>query len=452
MQAIKCDDSFRRTLHRAYAGASGLGAFVKQRVLPTAWLLMGGLLGGVLLGPNLEKSLVVVVCLLILGFLVVSFGWAFCRRARVVASREVPRSGVVGERLEYEVSLRNEGWGLLRDFYVREAGDDPRPRLGDFLNLREPGEEERNWFDRALGYYRWKWLMDRGGAWRAGGRSEQLELASGGEVRVKMSLVPLRRGVLRLDDLRVEMPDPLGLFQRRSPTLNEGNEILVMPRTYRVPDLRFLGASELRLGGETASTQLGEGGEFMGLREYRAGDSLRKISWKGWARSGEPVVKEYEESHFSRYGLILDTSLEESDGELFEEAVSVAASFVSVIERERCLLDVMFVRTRAEVFTAGRGVSRPEQLLRVLAQVEASEESDDDGLLDLVAAHAGEMTALIVVLTGWSEARREFVSRLGRLGLVLKVLCLGEVGSEVADGRVTVLRRGRVQEDLNQLR
>lgn len=443
-------DRLRCWLYRRYHRWSAFGAFLRQRVLPGAWLLMGGGVASVLLGADFEKSIVVVLTMLMFGLLVVAFFWAFFRRAQISAMRRVPARGAVGEVLRYPVSVRNEGRRRLRDAYLREAGDDPRPTKWEFLHLREPGEEDRNFFDRASGFYRWKWLLARGGGWRALGRSEALDLAAGEEALVMLAIMPLRRGVLSLEDLRVELPDPFGLFQRRRPSLNERAEVLVIPKRYRLPPFDLGGRSELRVGGETASTVRGEGGEFLGLREYRAGDSLRKIHWKGWARTGQPVVREDEELRFPRYGLILDTSLQETGREQLEEAISVAASFVSTMERDNCLLDLMFVRDEPEVFTAGRGVARPDRLMEVLARVEGSEWGGYESLRHLVLEYAGELTAAVLVFSGWDEARREFLKALRGAGLELRVYAVGvgEAPAEVRGAGVSWLRSDRVQEDL----
>ena len=256
--------------------------------------------------------------------------------------------------------------------------------------------------------------------------------------------------MLRLNDLRAELPDPMGLFQRRRAILNEEDEVLIIPKRYRLPALDLSGRSELKVGGETASTVRGEGGEFMGLREYRPGDSLRKIHWKAWARTGQPIVKEFEEMRFPRYGLVLDTNLKDSGPDLLEEAVSVAASFVSTMDRESCLLDLMFVREEPEVFTAGRGVARTDRLMEVLAKVEGSEEGSYDSLRQLVLRYAAEMTACVVVLSGWSPDREEFLARLRSSGLELVVYLIGageKPGDEALNG-AHWLRWDQVQEDL----
>ena len=441
---------FQRWLYRNYRQGSALGNFFSRRIRPTAWLLMG--LGGlsVITGADLRQSVVVAFSLLMVGVLAVGLMWALLRRAQLVATRDLPDTGSVGEELSYFVNVTNLGKRALREIYFREQGDDPRPTEWEFVNLREPGEEDRNIFDRALAYYRWKWLNERGGKWQSLGRSEALNLGRGESEEVRLKLIPKRRGVLVLDDLRVELPDPFGLFQRCRPTGNEVGEILVIPRRYKLPPLDLGGQSDLKIGGETASTVKGEGGEFMGLREYRPGDSPRHMHWKAWARTGEPIVKEFEEVRFPRYGLVLDTNLRGSGMELFEEAISVAASFVSSMDRERCLLDLMFVRDEARVFTAGRGVAKADRLMEILARTEGSDEGGYDLLSSLVLRYATEMTACVVVLTGWDEEREEFVRSLRKSGMKvhLYVIGAGEVPEEEGLLGAHWIRWDAVQEDL----
>lgn len=442
--------AFGRWLYRTYRQGSAVSAFVRGRIHPVAWLMMGGGGASVLMGANLERSIVVVLTLLVFSALCVAFTWAFFRQAHISALRELPPTGAVGEELRYEVSVRSEQRRTLSDVFLRETGDDARPTEWEFTHLKEPGEEDRNIFDRTFAFYRWKWLVDRGGAWEGKGRSEAVTLEAGEVKKVTLSLMPRRRGMIRLNDLRAELPDPLGLFQRRRAILNEEDEVLIIPKRYRLSDLELGGRSELKVGGDSASTVRGEGGEFMGLREYRAGDSLRKIHWKAWARTGQPIVKEFEEMRFPRYGLVLDTSLKESGPQLLEEAISVAASFVSTMDRESCLLDLMFVREEPEVFTAGRGVARADRLMEVLARVEGSDDGCYDSLRQLVLRYASEMTACVVVLSGWCPEREKFLDRLRAAGLEVRVYVVG-AGEQPGDEGLAGahwLRQDRVQEDL----
>ena len=81
----------------------------------------------------------------------------------------------------------------------------------------------------------------------------------------------------------------------------------------------------------------------MSLRDYRPGDPLRRVHWRSYAKTGEPVVKEFQDEYFTRHALILDTFAVPGGDEAFEEAVSVAASFACTLLTQESLLDLLFL-------------------------------------------------------------------------------------------------------------
>ncbi len=447
MDALR--ERFYKNLYRSYHQGASFGHFISGRITALAWLFLALLVTSFIMGGNLESSVVILMSALLLGVIIVSFIWAFLRRGKVSVSRLLPETGSVDEPLSYRVRVTNVGKRPLYDIRVAEAEDDPRPTQWEFLNLKEPGEDERNIFDRIFIFYRWKWLSERGGKWEVAEDSNSFSIAAGESREMTLKLIPRRRGVIELQDIRVVLPDPFGLFQRRKKTLGDPREVLIVPKRYRLPRFELGGQSELKVGGETASIMRGEGGDFLGLREYRPGDPMRKIHWKSWARRGIPVVKQHEENRFARYGLVLDTNLEKSSPMMFEECVSIAASFVSTMDRSHCLLDLMFVRDQPEVYTAGRGTARASQLMEVLARVEANEEGGYQQLEKLIRRYASELTAAVVVLSGWDQEREDFVNNLLALGVQAKVFALippeGDLQTELA---VHALRFDQVEQDL----
>jgi len=140
--------------------------------------------------------------------------------------------------------------------------------------------------------------------------------AQGGSVPV--TLVPRRRGLIRLNDLRVMLPDPLGIFQRCVKVPAPPAMLAVLPRRYPLPRFELPGSARFQPGGEATARHSGSTGEFTGLRDYEPGDPLRLIHWPTWARTGKPVVKELEDTFFPRHGLILDTFPAAGDEDLFE--------------------------------------------------------------------------------------------------------------------------------------
>jgi len=176
---------------------------------------------------------------------------------------------------------------------------------------------------------------------------------------------------------------------------------------------------------------VGEAEEFVGLRDYRHGDPLRHIHWKSWAKVGKPVVKEFQDEFFVRHALILDTFTAQVVSELFESAVKVAASFACAPRSQEILLDLMFVGTQAYCFTSGRGLSQPDQLLEILACVEACPDQSFTQLYSLVMEQTPSLSGSICVLLNWDTDRQQLIQSLKNQGISLWVVIVSEMELEI---------------------
>lgn len=346
------------------------------------------------------------------GLVMVSLIWTLFRGAKLSTAVELPRHATAGEPLRYAVRLVNIGKRKLRGARLTQTPPDPRPSFAEFAGTPEPGEEERNIFDRKMAYYRWQWLMARKSVFISRESREAFGLAPGESRRVFMELTPARRGVIPMGDVRALLPDPLGFFQRCSRTTTTPARLVVLPKRHRLPPLTMPGSAAFRIGGEETSNAIGSAGEFVGLREYRPGDPLRQIHWKSWAHTGRPMVKELEDTFYPRYALVLDTFPGSPDSAVFEEMISVAASFIVGLDRSESLLDLMFIAGEAHTVTAGRGMERAEKLLEVLAGAEMEHAERLDYLAQTVIRHREKITSCLLVLNGWDESRAEFVKSL----------------------------------------
>ena len=107
---------------------------------------------------------------------------------------------------------------------------------------------------------------------------------------VRYTIIP-RRGIYTGGDVIVESGAPFGLFYKRRGA-RVASEIVVHPRTFEVAGLPPSAVVDAERADKTESTTLhrGHGGEFWGIREYRAGDPARLIAWKRSAR-GLPAGK-----------------------------------------------------------------------------------------------------------------------------------------------------------------
>ncbi|MEO8614957.1 MAG: DUF58 domain-containing protein [Luteolibacter sp.] len=439
-----------RWLHRIYFKTAGIHFFVARRLRPAGTALGLVFVLATFLGISHDSSAVYQLLSLTLGMMLIAGPWALARRASVEAKRELPRYATAGEPLRYSVQVWQHGKNYLSRASLAESPPDPRPSLEDFSRLKEPGEEERNGFDRTFAYFRWQWLLLRNRLFDGGFSAPDLKLKRGQHTRVFIEVTPLRRGVIRLDDLRVLLPDPFGLFQRCRRVKAPAATLTVLPRRYPLPPIELPGGAAFKITGEANTNTIGSAGEFVGLRDYRPGDPLRQIHWKSWARTGRPIVKELEDTFYPRYGLILDTLSCDRTDQQFEEAVSVAASFAASIDTSESLLDLMFIKNQAHMVTAGRGLERAEKLLEVLAGVTPERTNQYVSLARLVTRHRDDLTSCLVIFNGWNESKAEFLSMLTCQGIICAPLVIGQ-GSAPAGMPGHWIESGKIEHDLRRL-
>ncbi len=414
----------RRVTYVALRAFSALQHFGSERLTLAGWLVLGAAGTAAALGIDTNRTMSYQAFTFGAALLGIALSVTTFFRVRATVVRELPRYATAGERFEYRVVIHNHGKRPLDALMVREAMRDPRPGYAEWRRAREPGEERRNWFDRNQGYFRWRWLIRS----RTPERSERetLQTVPAGEHRaVSLWMRPRRRGRLELDALQLSRVEPLGLLRGLS-ILRAPGRVIALPKRYRLPAIALPGQRRFQHGGVTLATSVGDSEEFIGLREYRPGDPLQRVHWKSYARTGSPIVKEYQDEFFERHALVLDTSTARGEDTAFEEAIAVAASFVYAIDTRECLLDLLFVGGELRTYTAGRGQMQLEHMLEVLAAVRASAPADFEALSRAVLAQRAALTSCIVVLLAWDGARENFIARLRRTGTELRVLLVCE--------------------------
>ena len=439
--------------HLLYRWFSSFSAFQYRldRRFTRAGVLGLGVLGvAAVIGLDTNRTVGYQVLTLVLALLLISAVSSLVFRGRFTARRVLPRFASVGVPLGYRVAIANQTGRRQEGLVLLEELADPRPSFEEFAAAREPGEERRNWFDRQVGYPRWAWLVSQKRGAVVTPRPLP-PLAPGGEIEVGVEITPLRRGHVRFIGLTIARPDPLGLVHALK-TIRLPQSLLVLPKRYPMPEIRLGGRRKYQPGGVALASSVGDSEEFVALRDYRAGDPMRRIHWKSWARVGRPVVREYQDEFFVRHALVLDTFTEREGNLVFEDAVSVAASIAVSVETQESLLDLMFVGPEAYCFTAGRGVGHTDRLLEVLACVGPCRDKPFRALHRAVMERHASLSGCVCVLLAWDEARREFVRHLEALGTPTRVFVVGERGAlDALPGDVHPLEVGRIGEGLARL-
>jgi uncharacterized protein (DUF58 family) len=435
---------------------TGLDWLLRERLTAAGRLAAGAAFAAAIAGVDTRQTLTYQLFALLAAALLVSallaLGLGPGRGVRLQAQRLLPRHATAGETLSYRIEVHNSGTRAVAGLQLRERFADARPGFAEFRNAPasvDPRAATRNWVDRKGGYFRWRRLIERRLPRQARGGEVAL-LPPGARAQVQACLVPRRRGVLALAGIDCTRVDPLGLVRGRA-RLEQADKLVVLPRRYRLPRLHLPARRVLQTGGHARTASVGDSEEFLALREYRPGDSLRRIHWRSFARTGQPVVKEFEAEFFERHALVLDTTPAAGmAGEsAFEEAVSVAASFVATIDTQECLLDLVFVAGEPECHTAGRGEASNAHLLEVLAGVQASDDAGFPRLCAELLAMRGALSSAILVLLAWDAPRRTLAAQLRASGLAVRVLlvCADQEAPPAQEGLV-VLHPGRIEAGL----
>ena len=106
--------------------------------------------------------------------------------------------------------------------------------------------------------------------------------------RLDLTLPAVKRGLVRIERLRLSTAHPFGLF-RAWTWLHTPIEMMVYPRPAGDRPM------PLESGARTGARSRGgsEPDEWLTLRPFRDGDSPRQVDWKAYAREAPLLVKEY---------------------------------------------------------------------------------------------------------------------------------------------------------------
>jgi len=187
----------------------------------------------------------------------------------------------VEQRWENAMPVRGETTSVSIDV----ANRSPFPAHGLSLNVENPQTDGK----------------------RATDQSRSLHLPARFLHTLRLVMRYAHRGVYRLGVRSIGMSDPFGLLtlERKFPL----QEFIVYPKLY---ELHAFSTVIEDILGHTGGRN-GHGAEdpslFVQLREYREGESIRHISWRKYASTGKPYLREFERQQRNGAIVYLDSRL-----------------------------------------------------------------------------------------------------------------------------------------------
>ena len=247
-------------------------------------------------------------------------------------------------------------------------------------------------------------------------------LTPGASVEELFAIPTSRRGVLAVGPVSVVRGDPLGLFERVH-RRDEPVDLFVHPKTvlFEGQSLGFLRDLE----GLPATDLSRDDVSFHALREYVPGDDLRHVHWRSTARTGDIMVRQYEETRRSHFVIGLSRNPGDyRDPEEFELAISIAGSLGLRALRDSRRVDV---RVQGRALPAATG----KQFLDSLAALDSARPRDGriEDLAGTVAATL-PLASIVVLVCGSAVDATRLRLACARLPFGARVLAISaQVGA-----------------------
>ncbi len=163
-----------------------------------------------------------------------------------------------------------------------------------------------------------------------GGHIRQRLQLQGGENTGLRYVAVARRGLYAWNVVHARASDPCGLFEVGQ-DIPAPAEIRVRAAPMKFRRAKIRPQFTLHTPGPMPARRAGNGTDFWGVREYKAGDPLNRLNWRLASRyPGQLFTNEFEGEEIADFGFIVDarrlTRAYEVEQALFEASISAAAS------------------------------------------------------------------------------------------------------------------------------
>jgi uncharacterized protein (DUF58 family) len=311
------------------------------------------------------------------ALLAFAFGWAvllglawlLARRglSDLEVRRRLPPSAFEGDLLTVDVTLENHGGASAR-FVLAE--DHFGAGLADRQSVLEPGPLPP--LHRRILSYR--------------------------------AFVARQWGLYTVGPISVGRFDPLGLFFARR-RVERLDPFEVFPRAAKVEAVALLGGRAAVAARDVTAAAAGQSLLFRGVRDFVAGDDVRRIHWPATARRGTPMVREHERDLQPVFTLFVDLERRGRAGlgrkSTLEYLVRVGASLLWTAHRRGDAFGLVAESDRPLVVPPSQGEAH---LAAALHELVVAKQTGTRSLAEVVERHreftpAGAAAALLLSTT-----------------------------------------------------
>lgn len=274
---------------------------------------------------------------------------------------------------------------------------------------------------------------------------------------IKKKINFLIRGEYKFGSTTCVVSDIFGIFTWKELYKQRGN-IKVYPKIYPLKNIVINGANlkeysiknrkELNRGSESLET-------IKNIREYKVGDSYRRINWKVTAKHGKLFVKEYESSESPRIHVFLDLREEAfknvKSGEKEEETVEFFLSLVNYMQQKNINCQAIIIGEKIREFKI-KNSYQFEGLKEHMVSKYSSGKGSLPNFMKKSLYEVNKKSAVVIVTYDTSKDNVQYFIELSREGYEITLFYLGKVASIDEGNIIKMINHGVCCYNIEEIR
>lgn len=332
------------------------------------WLVLGiFFIASLLIGLKTSREFFFFFAYFLLSAAAASLAWLFLAyfTAHLQLSRKVISRVTEGDRLEVAAQIRNVSFLPVFNFTLEDNFSSP-----------QPDQEKESFFISYLG------------------------LKSSCEI--KYNYLCFKRGEYKMGPFVVYFFDPLNLFFFKR-IYHVYSAVVVYPQIFKIEKFPNLTKSILPWFGIETARSSGDEDEFYGVREYKEGESVKKIHWISSARKNKLIVKQFQLQSFFGTTILFNLEKAKNLGEgkesVAEYIIKIAASVAHYLSERGVSVELLAHIGEVVHLPFNKGQEHLENILRVLAVAQVESRVSFSEAFEEFARYIPNDSSLVAVMS-----------------------------------------------------
>ncbi|SDB01762.1 DUF58 domain-containing protein [Eubacterium oxidoreducens] len=256
-------------------------------------------------------------------------------------------------------------------------------------------------------------------------------------------------GVYHVGMEELKLYDFLGFFRKKT-SLNSEFDVFVKPRIYPLEELYDTEEMTMESDQNERATTI-NGNDYIGVREYERGDSMKQIHWKLSAHTLGYMTKLYEQSRQKSYTVILDFATiasynREQLMDINDCLIETSLSIIDEIAKQHTSTALIFTNREKQIQRRGLRDVRAQMLdlIRNFAVITPDPSPDFPDALEMMIEENSQANRSTNVIICTSRVTDELIMQMVQIKRQRRSVELYEIVPAVINSRELAHKRARL--------